>query len=114
MFKPFSSNEETIAPVAWYTSFDSKTLDPRFTVIFTEIVTDGVVSSDETEISIKGIVFFEIGVVPFIDGSIGFEFLVDLLEVLGGTEEIIGTEHHAYLATSSLNTNGFRGLRVTL
>ena len=100
VFKPFSSNEETIAPIAWYTSFDSETLDPRFTVIFAEIVTDGVVSSDETEISIKGIIFFEIGIVSFIDRSVEFELLVDLFEEGGFAEEIIGTEHHANFTAS--------------
>ena len=78
--EPIPINEETITPIAWYTSFDGKNIDPRFTVIFAEIVTDWVISSDETEISIKGIVLFEVGVVPFIDGSVGFELLVDLLE----------------------------------
>ena len=114
MLEPFTSNEEAVTPIARYASFNSKTLNPRFTIILSEEVADRVIPADEREISIERIVFFKVGVVSFIDRSIGSELLVDLFEELVGAEVIVGTEHHTYLPSRPLNTNGFRGLRVAL
>ena len=80
MLEPFSCNEEPIASIAGSTTLDSKFLHPWLSVIFAEVVTDRVVTSDETEVTIERIIFLEIGVVSLIDGSVGFELLVDLLE----------------------------------
>ena len=91
VLEPFSCDKETIATIARYSSSDSKFTNPGFSIVLSHEETDWIVPPDETKVTVKRIIFFEIGVVPFIDRSVGSELLVDLLEEGGFAKEIIGT-----------------------
>lgn len=84
MLEPFSCDKETIASIRRDSSFEGEFFDPWFPIIFPKKITDRVITTDKRKITIKRIVFFEVGIVPFIDCAVGFEFLVDLLEEGGG------------------------------
>jgi hypothetical protein len=91
VFEPFSSHEESVTTVRRYSTFNCEIFDPRFSIVFSKEVTHRVISANETEISVKRVIFSEIGVVPFIDRSVEFESFVDLFEEGGFAEVIIGT-----------------------
>ena len=80
MFEPFSIDEESVASIARNSSLNFKTFNPWLSIVFSKKVTYWVVPSNKAKVSIKGVITFEVRVVPFIDRSVGFELLVDLLE----------------------------------
>ncbi len=113
VLEPLPCDEESVTPVARNTPMDFQFLHPRLTIVLPKEITDRIIPAKKRKVPIKRIIFLEVGVVALIHGSIGFELLVDLFEELGGAEVIIGTQHHADLTASPLNTNSLRTLGIT-
>ena len=89
--KPFFFDEESITAIRRSSSFNRKRCNPWLSIVFPKIITDWIVSSNESKVTVEGIITFEVGVMSLINSSCKFDVFVNLREKGGFAEVIVGT-----------------------